>query len=94
MLLIDNNLSPRLAIVLKETYQGIIHVADIMLDEADDIKIWEYALNNNLNILTKDADFNDIQQLQGFPPKIVWIRSGSVSTKYIASKSIIRCNKS
>lgn len=85
MFLIDNNLSPKLAIVLKETYHGIIHVADVMLDEADDIKIWKYATDNNLNILTKDADFNDIQQLRGYPPKIVWIRSGNVSTRYMVN---------
>ena len=61
----------------------MIHVADVGLDEADDLKIWQYAKENKLDILSKDADFNDLQQLKGYPPKIVWIRSGNVTTSYI-----------
>ena len=70
MLLIDNNLSPRIARVLQDTYQGMVHVADIGLDEADDLVIWEYAKDENLDLLTKDGDFKDLQQLHGYPPKI------------------------
>lgn len=83
MFLIDNNLPPRLAVVLKDVYEGLVHVADVGLDEEDDLKIWQYAKDNELDILSKDADFNDLQQLKGYPPKIIWIRSGNVTTSYI-----------
>ncbi len=60
------------------------HVADVGLGNEDDPTIWQYALDNGLHILTKDKDFNGIQSLKGFPPKIIWIRAGNVPTKYIA----------
>jgi predicted nuclease of predicted toxin-antitoxin system len=31
--------------------------------------------------VTKDADFNELSILRGFPPKVIWIRSGNCSTK-------------
>lgn len=83
MILVDNNLSYRVASILKATYKGIIHVSSVGLDTVDDLVLWAYATNNELSILTKDADFNHIQQLNGFPPKIIWIRSGNVSTKHV-----------
>ena len=83
MFLIDNNLSYKLAPSLRSLFPGILHVAEVSLDEEDDLPIWKYAAHHNLHILTKDADFNDIQNLNGYPPKIVWIRSGNVSTEYI-----------
>ncbi len=29
------------------------------------------------SIVTKDADFSDLCLLQGFPPKVIWIRRGN-----------------
>lgn len=83
MILVDDNLSYRIASLLKETFKGIVHVSNIGLNGADDSLIWEYAANNSLHILTKDKDFNDIQQVKGFPPKIIWLRIGNTSTKEI-----------
>jgi len=83
MILVDDNLSYRIASVLKDSFNGIIHVSNAGLDGVDDSLIWEYATNNKLHILTKDRDFNDIQQVKGFPPKIIWLRIGNSSTKEI-----------
>lgn len=47
MILIDNNLSPRLVSVLKTTYEGIIHVADVGLDAEGDLVLWDYAIKMN-----------------------------------------------
>ena len=49
----------------------------VNLDESDDKIIWDYAQNNNYTIVTKDADFNEIMTLKGFPPKIIWLRIGN-----------------
>lgn len=35
-------------------------------------------------IVTQDSDFNDLNALYGFPPKIVWIRAGNLKTQIIA----------
>lgn len=83
MFLIDNNLSYRIASLLRSTYVGIIHVSDLGLESKDDHSIWTYAKSNQLHIISKDKDFNDIQLTEGFPPKIIWIQKGNVSTKEI-----------
>ena len=45
------------------------HVGQHGLDDSNDPEIWDYAAKNNLHILTKDSDFNDILNIKGFPPK-------------------------
>ncbi|MFO5476523.1 MAG: DUF5615 family PIN-like protein, partial [Dolichospermum sp.] len=37
--------------------------------------------NQDYIIVTKDADFNELSILRGFPPKVIWIRSGNCTTK-------------
>jgi predicted nuclease of predicted toxin-antitoxin system len=34
-------------------------------------------------IVTQDSDFNDLNSLHGFPPKIIWIRTGNLRTQQI-----------
>lgn len=83
MFLIDNNLSPRIADKIKSAFSGCKHVFSIGLDQVSDEAIFKYAGNNNFAILTKDADFYHLLNKNGFPPKVVWIRSGNVTTEYI-----------
>lgn len=47
-----------------------IFVADINLTQSDS-EIWEYALNNNLVILTKDVDFYHKSLLTKNRPKVI-----------------------
>ena len=39
---------------------------------------------NNYVIVTHDSDFNDLNALFGFPPKIIWIRTGNIRPKELA----------
>jgi predicted nuclease of predicted toxin-antitoxin system len=48
------------------------------------LKIWEYAKYNEFTIVSQDSDFNDINLTRGFPPKIIWIKTGNLNTKEIA----------
>jgi predicted nuclease of predicted toxin-antitoxin system len=82
-LLFDHNVSPWLCRSLADLFPGSIHVRDVGLREADDATIWDYAATHSLAIVTKDADFRQRSFLLGFPPKIVWLRSGNCSTKTI-----------
>ena len=45
--------------------------------------IWEYARDNEFLIVTRDADFSDLNVLLGFPPKVIWIRRGNCTTNEI-----------
>ena len=84
-LLLDANISWRLVPILKEHFGECIHTDDITELEfpAKDTKIWQFAKDNGYTIITHDNDFNDLIALKGFPPKIVWLRTGNCSRKFI-----------
>jgi predicted nuclease of predicted toxin-antitoxin system len=83
MFIIDNNLSPRLTKVLQPIFPNAIHVADAGLAAVNDNIIWSYAKKNHLHILTKDSDFVNILHLKGFPPKVIRLNCGNVTTQQI-----------
>jgi predicted nuclease of predicted toxin-antitoxin system len=89
-LLFDHNLSPRLVDVLVDIYPNSNHLYLMGLDQQSDTIIWETAKKQNYIIVTKDSDFNELLILKGFPPKVIWIRSGNCSTNTI--KSLLRNN--
>lgn len=82
-LLFDHNLSPKLAIRLADLYPGSDHVYQLGLDRSDDMSIWKYAKENGFSIVSKDADFNALSVLRGFPPKVIWILVGNCATSDI-----------
>jgi predicted nuclease of predicted toxin-antitoxin system len=51
---------------------------------AQDIDIWNYALNNGYILITKDNDFVDLLEMMGFPPKIVLLKTGNNSSKALS----------
>lgn len=47
--------------------------------------VWHFAKANNYTIVSQDSDFLELALVHGFPPKVVWIRSGNTNTAMIAS---------
>lgn len=85
-LLLDANISWRLAGKLKIYFDDCKHVDHIELTvPAPDIEIWEYALKNHMIIVTNDEDFLNLINLKGFPPKIILLKTGNQSNRYIES---------
>ena len=82
-LLFDQNLSPFLCKALADCFPSAIHVRDVGLREATDSTIWAYAAQHGFVIVTKDADFRQRSFLEGYPPKMLWVRLGNCSTKAI-----------
>lgn len=82
MILIDNMFSYKLKRVLS-SLEETNHVTDLGLEKSYDLDIWKYAKENDCSILTKDSDFIDLQNLKGYPPKIIMLKSGNVSTSTI-----------
>lgn len=82
-LLLDENLSPRLAALLQAEFPGTSHVHGLGLGEKDDLTVWQYAKGYEFSLVTKDADFNELSLLKGYPPKIIWIRRGNCATQEI-----------
>ncbi|QEP43585.1 hypothetical protein D5085_10910 [Ectothiorhodospiraceae bacterium BW-2] len=89
-LLFDNNLSPKLLNYLGDIFPDANHVMFENLDDKDDEMVWEYAKAHNYTIVSKDSDFKDIRLLKGFPPKVIWIRTGNCKVKSL--EKIIRNN--
>ncbi len=82
-LLLDENLSPRLAPELSGQFPGSVHVRDVQLKGQNDQKIWLYAADNGYTIVTKDDDFRALSLLRGAPPKVIWLVVGNTSTAEI-----------
>ena len=84
-LLLDANISWKLIKILKPIFDDCTHVDLINLPiPAKDEGIWNFALENDYIIVTKDNDFLNLLELRGFPPKVILIRSGTNSSKIIA----------
>lgn len=84
-LLFDQNISFRIKRKLPIEFQNCKHVSDLDLQNTEDYIIWEYAKANDLSIVTFDQDFFEISLLNGTPPKIIWIKSGKLTTNEIAN---------
>jgi len=81
-ILLDANISWKLINKLKPVFGECAHVDLIGLDvPAEDIDIWNYALDNGYIIITKDNDFADLLEINGFPPKVVLLKTGNNSSQ-------------
>lgn len=40
---------------------------------------------SNFTVITQDSDFNDLNSVFGFPPKIIWLRLGNLTTNEIVN---------
>ena len=90
-LLLDANLSWRMIAALKQYFEDCLHVDYIGLNvPASDNEIWMFAKNNDLIIITNDEDFIEFSNFNGFPPKVVLLRTGNQSNVFISNLLIQR----
>ena len=82
--LIDANLPYYLSLWNHKDY---IHINDLN-DTWKDSEVWNYALENDLTIVTKDSDFSNRILLKDPPPKIIHIRFGNMKIKEFREKII------
>lgn len=52
--------------------------------------MWNYARDNGFILVTKDADFSELNLLHGHPPKLIWLRVGNCTTTQI--ERLLRSN--
>jgi len=53
------------------------------MGNASDSDIFKYAVRNNYTIVTFDSDFCDLNNFNGFPIKIIWLRTGNMTTIHL-----------
>jgi len=82
-LLFDQNISFRLIKHVLDIFPDAKQVRELGLENSTDIEIFNYAKKNDFAIVTFDSDFSDLNILNGYPPKIIWIRTGNSTTKKI-----------
>jgi len=80
-LLLDENLSRRLAARLSGLFPSSSHVASENLLAAPDAAVWDYARSHGFAIVTADADFYELAITHGAPPKIIWLRGCDYPTR-------------
>lgn len=82
-LLFDQNISPKIVKRLEADFPGSTQVRYVGLEDAADSTIFKYARQHDCSIVTFDADFVDLVTVQGAPPKVIWLRTGNLTTRSI-----------
>ncbi len=90
-LLLDQNLSPKLAAQLEDIFPDSTHVSLVGLDKEDDPSIWDYAEQHDFTTVSKDTDFTDYSAAFGFPPYVVLIQMGNCATSIV--ETLLRSNE-
>ena len=83
-LLFDENISYRIVKKLGALYPGSEQVKRLGLLAYKDGLIWEYARQNSFTIVTHDEDYEQLSTLRGIPPKVIWLRTGNITTEDLA----------
>ena len=64
-------------------YIPATHINSEGLINSNDFEIWQYAKAGGYTIVNQDSDFNDIFIVHGFPPKIIWFKTGNLKNSQI-----------
>ena len=59
------------------------HVLGLKMEEASDIKIWDYAANGDWIVVSKDDDFLHLANRPGDSGKLLWVRIGNCRKKVL-----------
>ncbi|MFM2369381.1 MAG: hypothetical protein RL619_1687 [Bacteroidota bacterium] len=84
ILLFDQNISFRIISKIEANFPEAKQVRQLGIENYSDVEIWKYAKENKFTIVTFDADFFDLSNFKGHPPKIIWLRFGNTKTDFLA----------
>ena len=75
--LVDNQLPVALVLLFISHGFHAEHVLNIKMEEATDRSIWQYAVANQMLMVSKDEDFVYLASATGAKSQLVWIRLGN-----------------
>ncbi|MGB3571263.1 MAG: DUF5615 family PIN-like protein [Phormidesmis sp.] len=59
---------------MSDLFPNSLHVRDVGMKATNDPVVWNYAEDNNLMIVSEDADMHDLSLVFENPPKVIWLR--------------------
>lgn len=74
-LLLDENLSRRLVPFLQHDFPDSSQVVLLGMESASDREVWSRAKADGYVIVTRDADFQELSLVWGFPPQVIRLRT-------------------
>jgi predicted nuclease of predicted toxin-antitoxin system len=81
--LFDQNLSFRLVTTLADLCPGSAHVRTLGMEKQEDDKVWAYARQTGVVLVSKDSDFLERGLLYGPPPKVIYLALGNCPTRRV-----------
>ena len=82
--LVDANLPFKLVVLLRIKQLDVIHTDNLPQKEfSTDHEIRKISVEQNRIVITKDADFLDSHLITGIPSKLIFISTGTISTKLL-----------
>jgi predicted nuclease of predicted toxin-antitoxin system len=79
-LLIDQNISKRIIDSIIDIFPGSMHIKDVQLSDYSDLEVWNYALKNNLILVSTDPEVFDRCVLSSNSPKTLYVVSETITT--------------
>jgi predicted nuclease of predicted toxin-antitoxin system len=80
MIIIDAQLSPKLAVWITEKFGFESCSAKFLgFETSNDKTIFDFAKSKNATVITKDDDFVRLSNTYGSPPKVIWLTCGNTS---------------
>lgn len=70
---------------LETVFPRTQQVRKLGLENKTDLEIWQYAKKEGFVLVTFDSDFYDLSLANGHPPKIIWLKTGNMTSARIAS---------
>lgn len=83
-LLFNQNISPKIVKQLEEDFPDSKQVRHVRLEDASDVAIFDYAKSYSFSVVTFDSDYVDLNIVKGIPLKIIWLKTGNLTTKSIS----------
>ncbi len=75
--LVDNQLPPALArMIVTELHAEAVHVSDVGLRDAPDAAIWNFAIQHDFVLISKDEDFAGMA-VRDTTAGLLWVRLGN-----------------
>lgn len=82
MFILDAHFSPHLAPWLKSEFAvEAFSLRFLEMSSFEDLQIFKYSKKRNAIVITKDADFVQLHERFGSPPKIVYVTCGNTSNE-------------